>query len=70
VERIPADESQLAAQEPQIQQAILMEKRRNVVTSWVEQLLANAEIVDMRGGSAVPWKPDPSAFRYSRPSGA
>ena len=70
VEKIPVDESQLAAQEPQIQQTILMEKRRNVVTSWVEQLLANAEIVDMRGGSAVPWKPDPSAFRYSRPSGA
>ena len=70
VEKIPADESQLAAQEPQLMQSILMEKRRNVVTSWVEDLLANAEILDMRGGSPVPWKPDPSAFRYSRPSGA
>jgi parvulin-like peptidyl-prolyl isomerase len=70
VEKTPADESLFAAQETQIQQQLLMEKRRNVVTSWVEQLLANAEIMDMRGGDAVPWKPDPSAFRYSRPSGA
>jgi parvulin-like peptidyl-prolyl isomerase len=70
VEKFPADESQLAAQQAQLQQAILMEKRRNVVTSWVEQLLANAEIVDMRGGTAMPWKPDPTAFRYSPPSGA
>jgi parvulin-like peptidyl-prolyl isomerase len=68
VEKIPADETQFAAQEPQLTQTILMEKRRNIVMSWVEQLLANAQIVDMRGGSAVPWKPDPSAFRYSRPS--
>jgi hypothetical protein len=43
-----------------------MEKRRNLVTSWLEGLLAEAEIVDLRGGDVVPWKPDPSMFRYLR----
>jgi parvulin-like peptidyl-prolyl isomerase len=65
-EKIPADESMLAAQEQQLRQQLLMEKRRNLVTSWLEGLLAEAEIVDLRGGDVVPWKPDPSMFRYLR----
>ncbi len=64
VEKIAADPGLLAAQEAQLRQQMLLEKRRAVVESWLEQLLASSEIVDLRSGSAVPWKPDPNAFRY------
>lgn len=68
VERIPADPAVMSAQEPQIRQTLLTEKRRNFVTSWLEQILAKAEIVDLRGGQSMPWKPDAAAFRYVKPS--
>jgi parvulin-like peptidyl-prolyl isomerase len=68
-EKIPADEAVFAGQEAQLRQQLLLEKRRNLVTSWLEDLFLKAEIVDLRSGSAVPWKPDLSEFRYVREAG-
>ncbi len=69
-EKLPIDEAAFAAQEAQLRQQVLLEKRRNLVTSWLEDLVAKAEIIDLRSGTAVPWKPDGSAFRYVKIAGA
>jgi parvulin-like peptidyl-prolyl isomerase len=65
-ERIPADPALLAEQADQIKGQLLTEKRQALVTAWIEDLLASAEIVDFRSGEGVDWKPDPSIFSYAR----
>ncbi len=67
-ERIPADETKLAEEASEIRRTILVEKREQLITTWIEELLAKAEIVDFRSGTGVPWKPDETLFQYLRPT--
>jgi hypothetical protein len=67
-ERIPADETLLSEQAPEIRRSLLVEKREQLITTWIEQLLANAEITDFRSGSGVPWKPEEALFQYLKPA--
>jgi peptidylprolyl isomerase/peptidyl-prolyl cis-trans isomerase D len=64
VERIPADETQLAEQTPRLREQILREKRQLMIQGWLEELMTEAEIVDFRSGQGVPWSPDPSQLTY------
>ena len=65
LERIPADETQLAEQRDGIQRSLLERKRQTLITAWIENLLAEAKVVDYRSGVGVDWKPDPGLFQYA-----
>lgn len=64
LERIAADESQFAEQQPELRRQLLMEKRQALITAWVEQLVRDAKIMDYRSGKGVEWKPDAAMFSY------
>ena len=66
--RMPADESKFAEAAPEIRRLMLTERRQALVTAWIEDLIANAEVEDYRSGQKVEWKPDPELFTYVQPS--
>ena len=66
VSREEADEATFTEQRDQIRQQLLTEKRQLLITAWLEQLIAGAEVTDYReGGDGVPWKVDPDVLYYS-----
>jgi hypothetical protein len=67
--RIAADETKLAEQSTSIRSQILLEKRQNLLTAWLDQLILDAEIVDFRSGKGVEWHPDTSQMTYGPGSG-
>lgn len=64
VDQIPADEATLVEQTDQIRQQLLVEKRQELISSWIENLLVNADVEDLRSGNAVPWQLDENLITY------
>jgi len=65
VERIPADDADFVEQQEHLRRTLLLRKRRTFFSAWLEKKVADAEVVDFRGGKGVDWSPDASLLVYS-----
>jgi hypothetical protein len=64
LERIPADEALFAEQRDHLRSGLLNEKRQALLIGWMEKLLTDAKVEDLRSGTPVNWEPDPSDLVY------
>ena len=65
VQQIPADEAAFVEQKDRLREELFVEKRQAYVQAWLEKLIQEADVVDMRSGESVKWTPDPALFQYS-----
>ena len=67
--RIAADDSLFAQQEASIRSQLLLEKRQNLITAWIDQMMLEADVVDYRSGKGIPWHPEVDQMTYGAGTG-
>lgn len=65
LEKIPAEEADLAEQREQIRAQLTYEKSRELIQAWMENLIVEAKITDFRSGTPTDWSLPKEQLAYT-----